>query len=126
MNRTDNKKILLIGGVVAGSAIILAARFWIGAGFEKSTDHKESILKEALKNAQAQAAESYKEYQANKKGSDDSLATLKAKIEAAATEDASLAEKRESQKETPPASDETIKSLGEKLKTTQTEPETKQ
>lgn len=109
MNRIDHRKILLIGGVVAGSAIILAARFLIGAGFEKSTDNKESILKEALKNAKAQAAESYKEYQATKKENDDSLATLKARVEAAG------------QKETPPTSDETIKSLGEKLKTTQTE-----
>ncbi len=101
MHQANQKKRLLIGGVIAGSLIILTARLLLGTGFEKQSDSSPSILKDALKKAQDQSRESFKEY-----------AALKARIEA------------ESQKNTQP-DDATIKILGEKLKTTQPEPATK-
>ena len=112
MTRADHKKILLIGGVVAGSAIILATRLLVGEGFKKNASFGQTGLEDTLKKTRMQAAESYEQYKKTREQL-PGLDELKAKIEAEA--------------QTKEPQDATIKNLSEKLKTAEpTKPPTNQ
>lgn len=110
MLHDEHKKIFLIGGVVAGSLIILATRILLGEGFtRREPTETESRIKQSLRELQTEASESYAEYQSAKQEYGVDLEALKAKVES------------EAQGAT---SNETIKELGEKLKTASTEDQT--
>lgn len=51
MSSSQHKRLLLIGGVIAGSAIIIAARIAFGQGLQKTNGMNEvKVVQEALRD----------------------------------------------------------------------------